>query len=621
MENHKNPAVTARKIMLHRHCRHSGRLNALLPLPYSSSDGTGDGGYNDAAAGRRRRSILIRRRPPHDFDPRHDHGGHHHPVLFTTFRSLLLSQSATTTTNRHDDVAPYNVSHPQRRLRIHSNSMIHKNNNEDNGQDNEKRSHFHDEDNDGGDQEPPSPPRELSQLELGLPKLAQELSQELLPQEEQDLSSPEQQEPQDDDLPLARSKFGRVVESTDRQIARVKRIVSCGKSKLWKDIIEIYQTEQHENDFGWVDLSTTLSQLARIKAFPASKHPILRDILQSIADRLDNDDNDNMVIDPRYYSNICHSIGKFHSALSSSRQDDDDASSRRIINHLANAQFAQDFLHEANPQDIANVSVSLVQLHRPDLMKSLLSVIDDECRMKLFTGQKAQAAVNIIWAGIKLDQDRSSLTLLLAALEQKANWLVKKGTPHDISQAALACATLGYKSPPLFRAIANFADWLVANGDPTAISNTAYAFATFGHKAPALFKAIQERIDWFVTKGKPAEIANMVWAFAKLSHDASALLASIEKRSDWLVSNGPPQSIARTVWTFAMLDYKSTALLTAIEKRSDWLVAKGSAQDIADTAWAFATLDHKSPALFAAIEKRSDWLANNDTPQGIANTV
>jgi hypothetical protein len=344
------------------------------------------------------------------------------------------------------------------------------------------------------------------------------------------------------------SHFGRV-RSTERQVARTKQIVKHGKGKRWQRILDIFINESE--DYGLVDLATTLSQLAKIQTFNKD-HPVLRQLLAAIAKYIDES-----VIDARHYSNICHSIAKLQAR---------DHSAQRIVNHLLTVKLAKDFLNSANPQDLSNVAWALARLGRPDLLKSLLSQMSESCRTSLFEKGKTQAMANIAWA----------------------------------------CAALGLSSAELFKTIENRSDWLVANGTPQEIANTAWACATLGHRLPELFKAIENQAVWLVANGNTQEIANTAWACAKLGHKSPALFDAIEDQSAWLVANGNPQAIANTAWACATLGHTLPELFKAIEKRAVWLVANGNTQDIANTVWACAMHGHKSPTMFYAIYHPSD---------------
>jgi hypothetical protein len=145
--------------------------------------------------------------------------------------------------------------------------------------------------------------------------------------------------------------FGRVI-STDSQMERTRQIRKHGKGKDWQRILETFINERE--DYGLVDLATTLSQLARIQSFKRD-HPVLREMLATIANYIDES-----MIDARNYSNICHSIAKLQAR---------DDSAQRIVNHLSTIKFAKDFLDSGNPQDISNVAWALARLQRPELMK------------------------------------------------------------------------------------------------------------------------------------------------------------------------------------------------------------------------------------------------------------
>jgi hypothetical protein len=418
-------------------------------------------------------------------------------------------------------------------------------------------------------------------------------------QQQQHQQQQQQQQQQQHEQFVAR------VTPTNSQKRRNGKIAAYGKEKEWQKILDTFHCER--NDFGLQNLAVTLSQLAKISAFPRN-HPKLREILKMTANCIDES-----VIDTRCYSNICHSIGKLQQ-----QTRDKDASAQRIINHLGSLKFAKDFWDSGNAQDMANVAWSLARLHRPDLMKTLLSVMDDKCRNSLFTGATLQALANVIWACADLGQAEP---VLFATVEERSHWLVTEGDPLNISTIAWAFAKLNHQSPALFAEIDQRSDWYLANGSPRDISMTAWACGTLQHKTPALFTAIDKQSEWLVSSGTAQDVANTAWAFATLSHKSNSLFSAIEKRSDWFVANANLQEIAMTSWAFAKRDYKSPALFGEIEKRSDWIVTTGMPQSIANIVWAYATLSYRSAALFTACEQRTDSIVDCGNPQSIAMTA
>ena len=405
--------------------------------------------------------------------------------------------------------------------------------------------------------------------------------------------------------PPARSFFGRL-HITKSEVERNVKITSLGKAQQWQKILDLFQHER--NNYALPNLSNTLSQLAKISDFKRDD-PVLAEILRATADRIET-----TVIDPRNYSNLCHSIGKLRMKR--------DPAAQRIINHLSNLTFTQDFVERGNPQDISNVAWCLARLRRPHLMKTLLSVMDsnnDQCLNAIISDDKPQHSTNIIWACAKLGQAPSPAWF--TAMEQRSDWLVANGSHQDIANTVWAFATLGRKSNALLAAIEKRSDWLVTNGQPQSIAYTALSFATLDHQSPALFAAIEKRSDWLVAHGNPQEISSTAWAFSRLNYTAPALLAAIEKRSDWLVSRGRPEDISMMASAFARLRHTAPVLFAAIDNRSDVFVVKGSPYHISNTAAAFAKLGHKAPVLFAAIEKRSDWFIAKGTPHDIAITA
>jgi hypothetical protein len=326
-------------------------------------------------------------------------------------------------------------------------------------------------------------------------------------------SGPEQPQPQQEpQLP----KFVDRMHSSKNQNLRSKKIVKYGEKKEWMKLLDIYQFEQR--NFGFQNLSVTLSGLADNPTFERD-HPLLPIILRATADWIDTKE-----IDARTYSYICQSIGKL--------QEKEDESAIRIMNHLSNVEFVQTFLqHSKNPQDISDIAWSLARIERPDLLETILSVMDDNNKSLniLLTGTPRVPA-DLIWACAELNLQNAAIPLL-QVIENRAVWLVFHGKPREIAQTAWAFATLQYPSPTLFEAIERRSVWLAVHGDPQNVANTAWAFAKLNYPSPTFFAAIDNCAERLVTKGDPRDIDNMVWAFATLQHKSPLLLAAMKKRA------------------------------------------------------------------------------------------
>lgn len=358
------------------------------------------------------------------------------------------------------------------------------------------------------------------------------------------------------------------------KIERTKKIVRYGTWQQWPRILELFEKERE--DHGLVELSTTLSQLAKMKSFKRD-HPVLGEIFDTTANCISK----LSVMDARHYSNICHSIAKLKT-----RNDSAD----KIVNYLSDSVFAKEFLDHGNPQDISNLWWSLARLHRPDLMKTLLGQMSGKCENDLLSGDNPQHIANIAWACATLGY---TWPALFTAIEERSNWLVTNGIPQAIANTAWACATLEYESPALFAAIENRSHWFVANSNPKGIATVAWACATLKRPSPVLFAAIDNRSEWLVAKSfHPQAIANTAWACAKLGQASPTLFEAIENRSEWFVTHGNPQDIANTAWACAKLGYPLPALFTAIAKRWNWLLVTGTKQSVINTRWAFHKLGY-----------------------------
>jgi len=74
----------------------------------------------------------------------------------------------------------------------------------------------------------------------------------------------------------------------------------------------------------------------------------------------------------------------------------------------------------------------------------------------------------------------------------------EEGNPHDLANAAWACAKLNYSAPTLFSAIDRKSNRLFSEGMPQSVSNIAWAHATLGLDAPNVFAAIERNSKWIV---------------------------------------------------------------------------------------------------------------------------
>jgi hypothetical protein len=72
---------------------------------------------------------------------------------------------------------------------------------------------------------------------------------------------------------------------------------------------------------------------------------------------------------------------------------------------------------------------------------------------------------------------------------------------------------LNHEAPSLFAAIAQAAQARIDEFNPQDLSNTALAFATLNHEAPSLFDAISIAAQRRINEFNQQEFSMLVWAF------------------------------------------------------------------------------------------------------------
>jgi hypothetical protein len=277
--------------------------------------------------------------------------------------------------------------------------------------------------------------------------------------------------------------------------------------------------------YGLVNLTTALSLLAEPAVMiPSSLHQRHRQTLEGIIDRIcahmervnqDNNNNDqdqhqlsnnttttlgplpplpprartysssSGQIDARHYATILHAIARMHGRISRTSRP----SPGRIIHYLNDITFCQDFLDQAAPQNIAQVMWSLAKLGRRKLCHNLIAILerDEQLVTRLaFHDPMPQPLANTAWACAKLAIDAPRL---LAAIDQRGDWIVGNGETQHISNIAWACGMLQYRAPTFFAAIEKRAEWFVRNARPQDLTNVMSAVTKLRHVMPALRSA------------------------------------------------------------------------------------------------------------------------------------
>jgi hypothetical protein len=403
------------------------------------------------------------------------------------------------------------------------------------------------------------------------------------------------------------SKGGQRSEKGSQAAAKVrnKQIITLGRDRDWKGILALYHEESM--DFSNVNLSTTMSQLGRIR--PVDKRdPSFVKFVDELANIIEERGLEWIGI--RSVANIAHVVGKIQLKTNSAQQ---------IIEFAARKENAQAIvLRGQQPQAVANICWAMAKLRRSDIFPSFMGILEDRSQWLVKEGN-LQDVANTAWACATLGFPSPGL---FDEIENQSSWLiVKEGRPQAVANIAWACATLGIQSPKLFSEIEKQSSWILKEGIPQDVANTAWACATLGIQSPNLFSEIEKHSSWIVKEGRPQAVANIAWACAKLDIISPRLFSEIEKQSSWLGKEWNPQDVANTAWACATLGIQSPNLFSEIEKQSSWIVKEGNPQDVANIAWACAKSGINSPRLFSEIEKHSSWLGKEWNPQDVANTA
>jgi hypothetical protein len=359
-------------------------------------------------------------------------------------------------------------------------------------------------------------------------------------------------EPAEPQVPI-RIQFGQA-HSTPNQIDRNEIILKFSR-RNWQRMVDLFRKE-HQH-YGLVNLATTLTKLAKFTTVSAPHntalfHQMFEKTLHCMG---------TSMINARNYGTIIEAIAKLKAvpvvsgAVKKKPNDDniDDndndapaapppaaaaappstadattttpppwpysAAALRIVNYLSDPIFCHDFLStKLDTHAIGDVCWSVTELQRPDLLQTLLQEMDAACLTRLITNEE-------------------------------------KGMPH-LAKFMYACGSLGQSTPVLVAAIEQHADWLLNHGTPKAIAYTAWACGRLGHTAPTLFAAIERRAEWFITNGNPGDLSNTVWAIATLGHASTPhLLAGIASRYDYMRNRGTYKEFKNTQWAFAQLGH------------------------------------------------------------------
>jgi hypothetical protein len=107
---------------------------------------------------------------------------------------------------------------------------------------------------------------------------------------------------------------------------------------------------------------------------------------------------------------------------------------------------------------------------------------------------------NVLYTVGKMQwKSNGAMALLVESILNDVNimeLIIGKGNPHDISNTAWACATLGVDCPALSRAVNNKASYLVEQGNSQEIPNSAWAFAQVGYRSTNFFVAPSWMLLW-----------------------------------------------------------------------------------------------------------------------------
>jgi len=133
-----------------------------------------------------------------------------------------------------------------------------------------------------------------------------------------------------------------------------------------------------------------------------------------------------------------------------------------------------------------------------------------------------------------------------------ADFLISKGSTHEIAMTVWSCAAVKHFAPNIFRAVSADRERIIEECNPQEMSLICWSFATTRHDDPELFDLIAKNSSK-VLAGGPQVISNVAWSFASNKVRNLDLFRSIAGRSDLLLLDGNPQAIANTMWAFAVL--------------------------------------------------------------------
>ena len=276
---------------------------------------------------------------------------------------------------------------------------------------------------------------------------------------------------------------------------------------------------------------------------------------------------------------------------------------------------AEVFVQRSTPKPVSQIIAIMAKHHITNCPQLLEQIGTRSFVQRLLALNNPQPAAQCVWALGKMGH---APNYLFRAVDEKARWLVRHGSPRIISSCLWAFAKLGVQAPRLVEEIDQHFRHIL--GEPQAVANCVWSCAKLGTCAPNLFAALNQNPALFLEQAAPQALANTLWAYAKLGVRAPELFNQSAHYSTQLVEEGTTQNVANTVWACATLEERVPALFEALERKAEWMAMEGTPQELSNCVWACAKLNRKSPRLFSALNRQSHRLFQG-CPQNVSQSI
>jgi len=153
------------------------------------------------------------------------------------------------------------------------------------------------------------------------------------------------------------------------------------------------------------------------------------------------------------------------------------------------------------------------------------------------------------------------------------------------------------------------------------LSNIVWACATLGYKSEELLKAVAAQHERITASGDVQHLSNIVWACATLGYKSEELLKAVASQHKRIAKEGNLQALSNIVWSCSTLGYKSEELLEAVLAQHGRIAKSDKVQDMSNTCWAFATAGHEAKNLFKAVAAQRERIARDGNEQNVTNTL